>query len=299
MTHSPAPRRRPIDDARRPRRRAEESRPAKHRARGHRANGGAQQWRVQVDPDRAEHRAGRRRRRRAPAPVASAVPRRSLLAGVTAVFGVAVLGVVGAIAMDMPRDTEEVLTADQTPQPAPVPLPADVRGEMIQRHLRGVPVPFPRNVEIHDRVAETQPRTEADVIEAVNGVLHSWNLTPDGKLVHNNFPPHARACVDVDNRLAWLQEDGRITRGPVPTTTGMPGYESPRGEFTVQRKVRDEISYVFENEPMPFSVYFTTTGVAFHQGDLTQDSHGCIHLSEPDAAHFFDVLKPNDVVVTF
>ena len=156
-------------------------------------------------------------------------------------------------------DVDEILTADETTTAitdvAPAPLSAEARGEMIQRHLVGVPVPCPRNVEIHDR-------------------------------------------VDVDNRLAWLQEDGRITAGPVPTTTGMPGYETPRGEFTVQRKVRDEISYVFDNEPMPFSVYFTTTGVAFHEGDLTQDSHGCIHLSHQDAVHFFDVLEPNDIVVT-
>ena len=199
-------------------------------------------------------------------------------------------------------DVDEILTADETTTAitdvAPAPLSAEARGEMIQRHLEGVPVPFPRNVEIHDRVGATGPTTEADVIETVNAALHEWNLTPDGRLVHNPCPPHARACVDVDNRLAWLQEDGRITAGPVPTTTGMPGYETPRGEFTVQRKVRDEISYVFDNEPMPFSVYFTTTGVAFHEGDLTQDSHGCIHLSHQDAVHFFDVLEPNDIVVT-
>ena len=197
-------------------------------------------------------------RRRGRHRAASPAPRREwalLGAGV----GVLALGVVAALSFGGPIDVDEILTADETTTAitdvAPAPLSAEARGEMIQRHLVGVPVPFPRNVEIHDR-------------------------------------------VDVDNRLAWLQEDGRITAGPVPTTTGMPGYETPRGEFTVQRKVRDEISYVFDNEPMPFSVYFTTTGVAFHEGDLTQDSHGCIHLSHQDAVHFFDVLEPNDIVVT-
>ena len=221
-----------------------------------------------------------------------------MLAGAAAILGVLTLGVVASIAMTEPRETEEVLTADATTEVAPRPLAAEVRGEMIQRHLDGVPVPFPRNVEIHDRVGATEPMNEADVIETVNTTLHEWNLTPDGALVHNPCPPHARACVDVDNRLAWLQENGQVSRGPVPITTGMPGYETPRGEFTVQRKVRDEISYVFDNEPMPYSVYFTTTGVAFHEGDLTEDSHGCIHLSNPEAMHFFDVLQPNDIVVT-
>lgn len=240
-------------------------------------------------------------RRRGRHRAASPAPRREwalLGAGV----GVLALGVVAALSFGGPIDVDEILTADETTTAitdvAPAPLSAEARGEMIQRHLVGVPVPFPRNVEIHDRVGATGPTNEADVIETVNAALHEWNLTPDGRLVHNPCPPHARACVDVDNRLAWLQEDGRITAGPVPTTTGMPGYETPRGEFTVQRKVRDEISYVFDNEPMPFSVYFTTTGIAFHEGDLTQDSHGCIHLSHQDAVHFFDVLEPNDIVVT-
>lgn len=245
---------------------------------------------------------GRRHRRKAGTPAAPTRPTRSALAGAAAILGVVTVGVVASIAMGQPRDTEEVLTADQTTQAptaevAPAPLAAEVRGEMIQKKLHDVPVPFPRNVDIHDIVAATGPTSEADVAEAVDATLRDWNLTPTGELIHNACPPHARACVDVDNRLAWLQEGGQVVRGPMPITTGMPGYESPRGEFTVQRKVRDEISYVFNNEPMPFSVYFTTTGVAFHEGDLTEDSHGCIHLSHEEATHFFGVLQPNDIVV--
>ena len=48
---------------------------------------------------------------------------------------------------------------------------------------------------------------------------------------------------------------------------------------------------------MPFSVYFTHPA-GLPRGHLTQDSHGCIHLSHQDAGHFFDVLEPNDIVVT-
>ncbi|MFD5867512.1 L,D-transpeptidase [Corynebacterium sp. NPDC060344] len=269
------------------------------RARSHRATGGDRQWRVQVNPERAGGSGGRRHRRKAPASAQATGPKRPLIAAAVAVLGVLTLGVVASLAMNEPRDTDEVLTADQTTQVAPEPLAAEVRGEMIQRHLEGVPVPFPRNVEIHDRVGAAKPMNEADVIETVNATLHEWNLTPDGALVENACPPHARACVDVDNRLAWLQENGEVSRGPVPITTGRPGYETPRGEHVVQRKVRDEISYVFDNEPMPYSVYFTTTGVAFHEGDLTEDSHGCIHLSNLEAVHYFEVLQPNDIVVTF
>lgn len=42
-------------------------------------------------------------------------------------------------------------------------------------------------------------------------------------------PPTARACIDVDGKRAWMLDAGRVTYGPVPITTGKPGYETARG----------------------------------------------------------------------
>ena len=47
---------------------------------------------------------------------------------------------------------------------------------------------------------------------------------------------------------------------------------------------------------MPYSVFFTNTGVAFHQGSLKAKSHGCVHLSHADAVTFYNSLHPGDVV---
>ena len=47
---------------------------------------------------------------------------------------------------------------------------------------------------------------------------------------------------------------------------------------------------------MPYSVFFTTTGVAFHQGSLKVKSHGCVHLSHAAAVMFYNSLHPGDVV---
>lgn len=100
----------------------------------------------------------------------------------------------------------------------------------------------------------------------------------------------AAACVDLSTQQAWLMEGGRATYGPVPITSGKPGHATPTGRFEVLWKDRDHLSREFNNAPMPFSVFFTTTGIAFHEGSLQQPSHGCIHLSREAAITFFDRL---------
>ncbi|GLW93184.1 L,D-transpeptidase [Actinokineospora globicatena] len=105
----------------------------------------------------------------------------------------------------------------------------------------------------------------------------------------------ARACVALGAKSAWLMDGGAVTYGAVPITSGKPGYRTPKGSFKVTYKDIDHWSSAF-NGPMPFSVFFTTTGVAFHEGSLSQLSHGCIHLSRDAARTFFDNLAPGDVV---
>lgn len=111
-------------------------------------------------------------------------------------------------------------------------------------------------------------------------------------------PPTASACIDVDGKRAWMVDDGIVTYGPVPVTTGKPGYETVRGSHRVLRQVRDDHSRIFD-APMPFSTYFTTSGIAFHEGGLDEPSHGCIHLGHHAAVHFYDQLAVGDEVVAF
>jgi hypothetical protein len=105
----------------------------------------------------------------------------------------------------------------------------------------------------------------------------------------------ADACVGLSGNSAWLMDNGIITYGPVPITSGRPGYETPPGSFQVTYKDIDHWSQEF-NGPMPYSVFFTSSGIAFHEGSLTEQSHGCIHLSPEAARIFFDTLQPGDVV---
>ena len=105
----------------------------------------------------------------------------------------------------------------------------------------------------------------------------------------------AEACVDLSENQAWLMNDGAISYGPVPITSGKPGYETPPGVFAVSYKDIDHRSSIYDNAPMPYSVFFNG-GIAFHEGDLQEQSHGCIRLSHEAAKTFFYDLQPGDVV---
>lgn len=112
-------------------------------------------------------------------------------------------------------------------------------------------------------------------------------------------PATADACVDLDGGKSWLQNNGEITYGPNPQIAGRASDPTPRGTFTVTRKVKDEVSREFNNAPMPYATYFTNSGHAFHAGSLTNESAGCIHLSTEDAQYYFEHLNVGDTVFIF
>jgi len=107
--------------------------------------------------------------------------------------------------------------------------------------------------------------------------------------------PAARACLSLSTNQAWLMDNGTVTYGPVPVTTGKRGYETPPGTFKVTWKDRNHKSREFNNAPMPYSVFFNG-GIAFHQGSLKAKSHGCVHLSQAAAQQFFGTLQVGSVV---
>lgn len=106
----------------------------------------------------------------------------------------------------------------------------------------------------------------------------------------------ADACLSLSNTRAVLIKDGKVSYGPVPITTGKPGHETPVGMHQVQWKDIDHKSREFNNAPMNYSVFFTTNGIAFHEGDLDEQSHGCVHLSRKAAQTFYNALQPGDKV---
>jgi lipoprotein-anchoring transpeptidase ErfK/SrfK len=105
----------------------------------------------------------------------------------------------------------------------------------------------------------------------------------------------ADACIDLSANRAWLISGGVVKYGPVPITHGRAGYRTPPGTFKVSFKSINHRSSIYDNAPMPYSVFFNG-GIAFHQGSLREKSHGCIHLSRAAAREFFGSLNRGDVV---
>lgn len=113
-------------------------------------------------------------------------------------------------------------------------------------------------------------------------------------------PRDAKVCVDIDGRRTWLQDGrGNVTYVAPSMAPGRPGEDTPRGTFYVNRKVKDEISYEFNNAPMPWAVYFTYNGHAFHQGDPSYMSAGCVRLPADAAQRYFNTLQVGDKVFIY
>lgn len=180
-----------------------------------------------------------------------------------------------------------------------------------------VPFPVPTEVQqVIDRAQAGSAQADRDLRAAAVGALEQAGIAPPPGLAPAPLPPPpppppppdptpqspcprtAAACVDLDGNRTWLQSGERLSYGPVRMSHGKAGWETPRGTYQVTRKVRHEVSRLFNNAPMPYSVYFVG-GIAFHEGDPTVESHGCIRLDQPAAATFFDRLQVGDTVVVF
>lgn len=111
-------------------------------------------------------------------------------------------------------------------------------------------------------------------------------------------PVEAKACVDLTNNMTWLQAGGAVTYGPIQHIAGRQGYQTTPGMHAVSWKNIDHVSSIFDT-PMPYAIFFTSTGMAFHEGELNIPSHGCVHLTHEAAVAYWDNLNPGDAVYIF
>jgi L,D-transpeptidase-like protein len=105
----------------------------------------------------------------------------------------------------------------------------------------------------------------------------------------------ARACVDLSSQQAWLMHGGTVTYGPVPVATGKASAPTAPGVFHVFWKDINHRSSLFNDAPMPYSVFFNGDD-AFHQDSVKVASNGCVHLTRQAAQTFYNTLHVGDVV---
>ncbi|MDD7967867.1 L,D-transpeptidase [Actinomycetospora lemnae] len=106
-----------------------------------------------------------------------------------------------------------------------------------------------------------------------------------------------KACARLSTNEAWLTDGaGTVVRGPVRMNHGAPGKETPTGMFAVQRKEEVHLSKEYDGARMPWAVFFDDNGRAFHGGDPSRQSAGCVRMADPDAQAFFNGLEVYDKV---
>jgi len=89
--------------------------------------------------------------------------------------------------------------------------------------------------------------------------------------------------------------DGRVMGWKTPVSTGRPGYQTPTGIFHPFYLSKEHKSSLYEDAPMPWSVFFNGD-VAVHgtyeQTLLGQPvSHGCVRVHTAFAERFFDMVR--------
>jgi len=88
-----------------------------------------------------------------------------------------------------------------------------------------------------------------------------------------------------------------------PVSTGNEEYDTPSGTFTPFRMEIDHRSDEWDNAPMPYSIFFTDTGVAVHGTYEGRSlgravSHGCVRLSVKNAATLWKLVKQEKMANT-
>lgn len=88
-----------------------------------------------------------------------------------------------------------------------------------------------------------------------------------------------------------------------PVSTGGEGYDTPSGTFKPFRMEIDHYSDEYDQAPMPYSVFFTQTGIAVHGTYEARNlghavSHGCVRLSVKNAAALWALVKQQKMANT-
>lgn len=99
--------------------------------------------------------------------------------------------------------------------------------------------------------------------------------------------------VDISEQEMFVQTPGGNVIWPV--STGRSGYDTPLGDYSVDRLEESWFSSKYDDAPMPHSVFFYK-GYAIHGtgdlGNLGQPaSHGCVRLHPTAAENLFELIQ--------
>lgn len=97
-----------------------------------------------------------------------------------------------------------------------------------------------------------------------------------------------RVVVSLSDRMAYFYR-GNTLVGATTISSGRDSKPTPSGVFSVLAKTPMYHSKKYDNAPMPYALFFDPAGIALHAGQVSVESHGCIHLPMPFAKKLYSV----------
>lgn len=151
-------------------------------------------------------------------------------------------------------------------------------------------------------VAPRKPVRLSVVLEA-RAVMPTVRVFDDPK-----SPTPATAAVNVPEPMMLVvsldAQKVDIYRGikhvaSAKVSSGMPGYDTRTGVFSILEKKRRHHSNLYSGAPMPFMQRLTRSGTALHAGAIPgyPASHGCVRLPYSFAPKLFEMTKVGENVV--
>jgi len=102
--------------------------------------------------------------------------------------------------------------------------------------------------------------------------------------------------IDLSQQKAYAMQDGYVLfEGRI--SSGMPGRETPEGEFRILQKKRYHTSNMWPRPnggaKMPYMLRLTNSGIAMHLGHVPKRaaSHGCVRMTNGFAQEMFKWAK--------
>lgn len=144
-------------------------------------------------------------------------------------------------------------------------------------------------------------------IRPVNGKAGPLTRSVSQRLVNSkpsrcNAGNALTACIDLTNQTTWIMSGGKVIYGPTVTRTGMAGYTTPTGSYTIHDRQTKNWSTDWDVwlplwQRIVEGKGFHTTTTYIHNSSI--GSHGCVNLLPVDSQKYWNTLKSGTAVKIF
>ena len=122
-----------------------------------------------------------------------------------------------------------------------------------------------------------------------------WHWNEDGAPAEGPLT----ITVDLEARVLSVFRDG-YEIGAAAVLLGTDEHPTPTGVFPILSKERHNVSEIYGNAPMPWTLRLTHDGVAIHGGSTVEPgwaSHGCIGTPDGFVSKLFAIASKGDRVI--